>query len=122
MSVDNLIDDMLEMQRQLGDTTVRARVNPSYRPAVIDMRRRFATAVLAVSSAIENDGFVQGQPELAAEFRHRFSEMRTKIAVFQAKWPAVLLDNHDPEFDRSAHRLRAENQAFTDWARKALKR
>lgn len=120
-SVRDLIDDMLEVQRALGETVLQARVDPSRRPAVIEMRRRFANAVVAVSSAIENDAFFRNRPALAAEFRHRFSEIRSKVAIFQAKWPAVLLDDSDPEFDLSASQLRASNREFMEWARNALK-
>jgi len=121
VSIEHLIDDMLDVQRRLGETVLQARTDPSRRAAVIDMRRRFASTVLAVSAAIENDAFIHDQPALAAEFRRRFSEIRSKVAIFQAKWPAVLLDSHDPEFDRSASQLRASNREFMDWARKALK-
>lgn len=120
-SIEHLLDDMLHVQRRLGETVLQARADPSHRGAVIDMRRRFADTVLAVSSAIESDAFIHDQPALAAEFRQRFSEIRTKVAIFQAKWPAVLLDSHDPEFDQSAARLRESNREFMDWARGALK-
>lgn len=67
----------------LGKTVQQARTNLSQRSAVLDMRRRFANAALAVSSAIESDTFIRDQPGPAVEFRQRFSESAPRLRYFK---------------------------------------
>lgn len=116
-----LIDEMVDVQRALGEAALEARKEAARRPAVIAMRRRFAEAIVQVSGAVDEDDQLRADPLLAQEFRNRFSEMRSRIAIFQAKWPASLLDDRDPEFEGSANALRASNRAFTDWAQSVLR-
>jgi hypothetical protein len=124
MALRGIIDNMIQVQRALGDAALEARRDPARRAAVIELRRRFADAVRDVSTAAERDPQLQADPALAAEFRRRFSEARSRIAVFQAKWPAVLLDSadSDSDFDRTARELRAANRCFLDWAQATLPR
>jgi hypothetical protein len=116
-----LIDDMAGIQRELGEVALEARKDAARRPAVIVMRRRFAESIVQVSGALDQDARLQSDPALANEFRQRLSEMRSKVAVFQAKWPASLLDSNDPAFESSATALKASNRAFTDWAQTVLR-
>jgi hypothetical protein len=80
------------------------------------MRKRFARQVMLISQDIDGDDQLNDDPAMAAEFRRRFSDMRSKIALHQAKWPAVLLDNVDPEFVQSAETIIASNRLFEQWA------
>jgi len=115
------MDELAKTRRLLGEAALEARVDASRKPAVIEMRRRFASALGLMSAAVDDDPRFRKNPELAAEFHRRVSEMRAKIAIFQAKWPAVLLDCNNPDFDRSAEALRASNREFTDWLQAALR-
>ena len=121
MALRRLIDEMVEVQRALGEAALEARKDPARRQTVIAMRRRFAEAIVRVSGAADEDERLGADPALAQEFRQRFSDMRSRIAVFQAKWPASLLDSRDPAFEASANALRASNRAFTDWAQQVLR-
>jgi hypothetical protein len=116
-----LVDEMVTIQTAMGDAALAAREDASQRTALVTMRKRFARQVLLISQAIDGDEQLNADPELAAEFRRRFSDMRSKIALHQAKWPAVLLDNVDPAFIKSAETIIASNHLFAGWALATLK-
>lgn len=117
-----LIEAMREVQVALGAAAMAARDDPAQKPVVINLRRQLANALRLVSAEMDVDAQMQEDPAFAEELRRRFSEMRTRIAIFQAKWPAVLLDNRDPDFLRVGDELRASNLAFVEWAMSMLRR
>jgi hypothetical protein len=110
-----LITEMRAIQHELGKAAIAARHDPLARSAVIELRRRSAEAAVKVCTAVEIEPAFQSSPQLAEEFRARFQAIRNKIAIFQAKWPAVLLSDNDPHFVQSAQDMRAANREFDDW-------
>ena len=110
-----LLRDMRAVQRELGQAALDARLDPTKRMKVVELRKKSNEAVLRVSAQMQIDPLFQADPALGTEFRRRFSEIRSKVAIFQAKWPAVLLDKKDPDFERSASELRACNRDFDEW-------
>jgi hypothetical protein len=116
-----LIEELVTIQRAMGDASQAARQDPARRPELSAMRKRYAAHIVAVSQAIESDPQLAADDELARMFRGRFSEMRSGIALHQAKWPAVLIDGSDPEFNQSAAAIIARNRAFGQWALEVLK-
>jgi hypothetical protein len=118
-SIGTLYDRLIEMRAirlQLGQIAQSARVNSEQKRAVLDLRRRCAESMTKISIASENDRALRADPVLAAEFRSRFADISAKIAIFQAKWPAVLLSTDDPSFAQSAADMRAANIEFYEWA------
>lgn len=111
-----LLHELRDMQLRMGDTAIQAQAERTSRTRMIELRRQFADLVRRISGELDGEALRQTDEELAAEFRRRFSDLRTRTAIFQAKWPAVLLDTRDPEFAASARRLRMDNKAFADWA------
>jgi len=115
-----LLKEMRQVQRELGQAALDARKDPTQRQRVVLLRRRSNEAVLKVSAQAHVDPLFIDNPELGIEFRQRFSDLRSKVAVFQAKWPAVLLSDNDPAFERSAADMRRSNRDFDDWVAQAL--
>lgn len=115
-----LLKEMRQVQRELGQAALDARRDPSQRQRVIVLRRQSNEAVLRVSAQTHVDPLFIDNPELGVEFRQRFSDLRSKVAVFQAKWPAVLLSDNDPEFELSAKEMRQANREFDEWVARAL--
>lgn len=114
-NIRQMLKDMRSIQKELGKAAIDARLDPSKRMRVIELRKASNAAVLEVSAQMQVDPIFRADPHLATEFRHRFSDLRSKVAVFQAKWPAILLDTKDPAFEISAAELRACNRAFDEW-------
>lgn len=117
-----LVEEMAQIQRGMGDAALAARKDPTQRPALVEKRRRFAQQVTLINAAMDEDPQLAADPELAQTFRERFSAMRSKIAIHQAKWPAVLLDETDPEFIKSAQEIIDNNRAFAAWAQNVLRK
>jgi hypothetical protein len=110
-----MLKDMRAVQKELGKAALDARLDPAKRMRVIELRKASNAAVLKVSAQMQVEPLFQANPQLGTEFRQRFSDLRSKVAVFQAKWPAILLDTKDPDFETSAANLRACNRAFDEW-------
>jgi len=115
-----LLKDMRAVQRQIGEAVQEARLDPAKRMAVVALRRRANEAVLRVSAQVDVEPLFLENPGLSIEFRRRFSELRSKVAIFQAKWPAVLLSQQNEDFDKGSAELRACNRAFDEWILKTL--
>jgi hypothetical protein len=58
--------------------------------------------------------------ELEAGFRSRLNAMRHAVAMHQADFPAVSLENKNAEFVASARRVRNSNREFVDWVKPML--
>lgn len=117
----DLVVEMVKIHRELATMALEARKNPTLRPDVMRLRKRSAEAVRLVIAAIEEDSQLQGDPELAEQFRDKFTEMRARIAIFQAKWPAALLSPDDDKFISDREQLRALDKPVTDWALQVLR-
>jgi len=115
------VEEMAGIQQDMGETAVTALSDPSAKVRLLAMRRRYAAHIVAVSEAIDQDAGLRADPELAHEFRGRFSQMRTLVAFHQAKWPVVLLDEAGQEFRDSARAVIEGNRAFVTWALSVLK-
>lgn len=119
MTMRMLVEEMIAVHEPLGRAVLDARADPSKRGEVITLRKQYSTAVIAISEAIDRDDCFDSNPALREEFRKRFSQMRGRVAIFQAKWPASLLEG-DPTFAEGAFELKVSNRDFITWARSAL--
>jgi len=111
-----LIEELVKVQRAMGVAADAARNDPGRKAELVAARRRFGDLVPAISKAIDEEPRLRADPDLAHAFRERFSAMRSKVAIHQAKWPAVLIDTANDEFIASATAVRENNRAFATWA------
>jgi hypothetical protein len=120
MALRDLIDELISLRSPIAQAVHAARNDASKRAEVMQQRRRYAATVRKISDAIDSEIQFEADPALAQEFRERFSRMHGKVAIFQAKWPASLMDGN-PEFEDAARELRQSNQEFISWARSVLR-
>jgi hypothetical protein len=116
-----MIQELVDTQRAMGAAADAARRDGSRKADLVAARRRFGDHVLVITKAIDQDPRMRSDADLAREFRERFSAMRSKVAIHQAKWPAVLLDTANDEFIASAAAVRESNRTFAAWALGVLK-
>jgi hypothetical protein len=117
----DLIEEMVRIQRGMGEAAYAAQKDATKKADLIAMRRKFAQQIVAVSDAAESDPGLRANPDLAAEFSKRLSDMRSGIAIHQGKWPAVLLADENPEFRASADAITQVNRDFAAWALSVLR-
>lgn len=80
----------------------------------VDLRRKIAvhrTTIAALSSR------PFGTPSFELEFRGRFSELCSVIALHQSAWPIVCVDRQDPAYVDSVTKMRQCYTTFFDWVR-----
>ena len=108
---------------ELGNEAQAARTDASRKSAVFALRRRYDSLVDQIKAELPMDPQMRSDPHLAQEFARRLSEMRARISIFQAKWPAIHLDSGEQAFLGESETLRNINiQQFYDWADELLKR
>jgi hypothetical protein len=120
MSLRDLVEEMVLLGRPLALAALAARRDPKVRPKLNELRKRYAATIRAVGEEIEFGTELKRNPALAKEFQDRFSQMRGRIAIFQAKFPASIMDGN-PAFNDAAAELRKSNADFIAWAREALR-
>lgn len=87
--------ELIALRRQLGGQIVRLR----------------ETGAATFTDAVLSD-----------EFRSRLSKVQSLMALHQAKWPAVAIDEDDAAYRGSAQQLADANHGFIAWVRSALVR
>lgn len=83
---------------------------------MVQLRRRLSLQI-GIISAEADKGFLTGATgEVAREFRSLLSAMRRAVALHQANWPAVRLDEQNLEYGQSVVAVREANNRFLRWA------
>jgi len=98
---------------------VTARDDDQRRFELVALRRELASRIASVGVA--GEAVFGGSPH-HADYRAKFSKMRSMAAIHQAQWPAVLLGERGDEFRASAAAMKEANRDFMTWARQALAR
>lgn len=104
------------LQAQLAAIAVRSDLER--RHELIQLRKQLAAQIVEIGDAC-NSLFAPDAASLA-EFRRRYSAMRSATALHQAEWPAVRLGEVDDQYRQSALRARQANGVFVNWLRSRL--
>jgi hypothetical protein len=121
--------DPAEIERELTKleaiqadlAAIATRDDEGRRADLIALRRQLSDQI-ALLGRLADDLFGNHvSPELKAEYRSRFSAMRSKTALHQANWPAVRLGQFDDDYRTSATGVRDANRAFVAWMRATLR-
>ncbi|TPG16417.1 hypothetical protein EAH87_14380 [Sphingomonas koreensis] len=97
---------------------IAVRTDPERRHELVQLRKRLAGQIMAVGDACEC--LFASDALGLAEFRRRYSAMRSATALHQAEWPAVRLGEVDDLYRQSALRARQANGVFANWLRARL--
>lgn len=117
-----LVVELRKAGLTLGLEAEAARSDPSRKPAVFALRRQYNNLAEQIRMDIAQDPQMRSNPQLAEEFARRLADMRSRIAIFQGKWPTINLDRDNQAFQKEAEALRASNNRdFYDWAEQILK-
>jgi hypothetical protein len=112
---------LAEMNRVLNNAQAAPRMADAKDRArlIIEVRGQVIKQVAELYSCLSSDPRIAGNPEQAAEFRKRLSEVRQMLATLQAKWRASEMV---ADFEGYAHDSTPVAQAcksFVAWAQKA---
>ncbi len=97
---------------RLADVKDRARL-------VIDVRGQIIKQVAELYSCLSSDPRIAGNPEQAADFRKRLSEVRQMLATLQAKWRASEMVADFEGYARDSTPVAQACKSFVAWAQKA---
>ncbi len=112
------IENLSELQAKLS--ALSARDDDARRLDMVKLRRQLSEYLQIVRIAADEDKTLQNNPDLALEFRKRFSAMRSAIAFHQASWPAVSMDRNNFKYTESAANVGKLNRDFAAWVKTEL--
>lgn len=112
------IDLLEQLHEEISANALRE--DDRRRHDLVKLRRRLAGQMGEVQAVCEPLFTRMNESVLLESFRTRFSRMRHVTALHQAKWPAVLLDEHNEEYKTSAAAVREASQEFVAWIRATL--
>lgn len=96
------------------------RTDPEWKREFIEMRRQLQSQLVTVVAAADRCAQIKSNPESATKLREGWTKMRSTLALHQANWPAVRIDQDDPGYRDSVNKTRATNWAFVDLARQII--
>ncbi len=101
---------------------VANRTDPDRKRDLIMLRQQLSAQLAAL-----HDGVLAGKSPLSSgslneEFRTRFSALRNSVAIHQASFPAVLLDDMAKEYRASGLQSSARLRDMIVWIRHAVKK
>ena len=82
---------------------------------LVNLRRELATQISAISNVAEKGFLVSADNHVVREFRNALSAMRRAVALHQANFPAVALDDQSADYSVSVKAVREANTGFMQW-------
>ncbi|WP_298672434.1 hypothetical protein [uncultured Sphingomonas sp.] len=112
---------LAEMERIMDDLhDISRRRDEARKSDLVRLRRSLADQMGVIAGAAAQSARLLGDEALAREFRRRFSAVRSAVALHQATWPAVTIDEGGAPYRESAIAVRQTNEAFLGWMRATL--
>ncbi|HSX55089.1 MAG TPA: hypothetical protein VLG14_07315 [Sphingomonas sp.] len=99
---------------------ITARTDEGRKRELVEKRRALAMQLGTVAALADGAIMATRDAELVLAYRARLSNLRSKMAMHQADWPAVRLGEGGEAFRASARRMREANRDFIAWMRAAL--
>lgn len=97
------------------------RTDEARKGELVKLRREYAEQIGKLSGAIEADEGLAANTDLRSEFRKRFSEMRSALALHQANWPAISMDENPVAYRASAMNVSKLQGGFLEWSAEQLR-
>jgi hypothetical protein len=114
-------DALTELEAIQGKNTAIAQTgDPAWKREFIGLRREFQERLAGLAKAADQCVEFKQRPDVAAELRQRWSNLRSAVAHHQANWPAVDLDLKDRAYAESIRDIRTTFSAYVQFARQAI--
>lgn len=84
---------------------------------LIALRRQLSAQLAGVNDLSETLFRASGRTDVHAEYRSRYSAMRSAIAYHQANWPATTMNAEQNKYFASARSVTSSCQEFIKWLR-----
>ncbi|MDB5582404.1 MAG: hypothetical protein JWR80_7580 [Bradyrhizobium sp.] len=117
----DLIAEIGALEQMLADVErILQRSDNERRLELIGLRRLISTQIPRVRDAGARACLPIDGTTLATEYRSRFSAMLNALALHQANWPAIKVNEDMEGYLRSAATVVSMVRAFTTWTRRAF--
>jgi hypothetical protein len=83
--------------------------------ALVRSRRELAERIGDIAQAMEADAELKTEPDKQKEIDRLFAAMRYSLALHQASWPAVKIDEDPVAYRNSALGVKEKSDAFWGW-------
>lgn len=103
-------------------SAIAGRTDPERRSELVTLRKKLSDHIARMRDTGVQAFTDVGEAELASEFRSRLSNVLNLVALHQASWPAVTIDEGNAAYRTSAGKVAETNRAFIDWTRSAIAR
>ena len=114
------IAKLQRIQKQL--VSISDRTDNDRKLDLVKLRRELAIQIGIVSNVAEKTFLVTATEGDVRQFRTLLSTMRRAVALHQADFPAVKLDEQSSAYDMSVKSVRDANSNFTKWIDEVLAR
>ena len=88
-----------------------------WRRDLINLRRQLQAQITELGEVAKRCDALRERVGPGQDFWDRFAKMRATVALHQARWPAVAIDQSDPGYQQSIAGVRAANRAFVALAK-----
>lgn len=113
-----LVSEIQKLQKIHTDLAVISeRTDEQRKLELVQLRRQLAIQIGVISAQADKSFLTDADHTVALEFRSLLSAMRRGIALHQANWPAVKVDEQNPDYRQSIQQAREANSRFRDWAK-----
>lgn len=116
-----LLAEINKLEQLLGDIErVNSRGDQERKRELIGLRRLMSTQIGTVRATGDAAFPTTDATALAVDYRARFSAMVRAIALHQANWPAVKMDEKGDGYRASASATDARIHDFITWTRSSI--
>jgi hypothetical protein len=116
-----LVAEIDRLEEILGDIEgILKRADKERQRELIGLRRLLSAQMAIVRVAGEGVFSPADSAALATDYRARFSTLARALALHQADWPAVTINDGDSGYLKSANAVARQIHDFVDWTREAL--
>lgn len=109
--------DALGRYRRIEDdvAAVRDRSDAERKQALVNSRRQLSEQIGQLGPVIEGDVDLAQDPDKQKEISRLFTAMRYSLALHQASWPAVKIDEDPAAYRASSLGVKEKSDAFWSW-------
>lgn len=101
-------------------STVGLRRGVEAKHELVRARRQLSEQIGRLGTLIERHEASSGGLDTQKDFGRLFTTMRYALAMHQASWPVVLIDENPEAYRQSARGVQSKSQAFWIWCRTHL--